>query len=1380
MAVSIDDATVGDEKTMKFRPQSPSLNASANSHPEQTAQNQVPNNEGTAGDITGLQPLIENAMRIDQYRLKLAKKRLSVDEFEAKLKKSVALHATRMAAQPRIEYSNELPISQHRDELIELLRKRQVIVVCGETGSGKSTQLPKILLESGLGRRAMIGHTQPRRLAARSIATRLAEELQTPLGELVGYQVRFGDQTSDRSLIKSMTDGILLAETQSDRFLDAYDAIIIDEAHERSLNIDFLLGFLRRLQGKRSDLKIVITSATIDAERFSEHFSDELGPAPIVNVEGRGYPVEMVYLPWEDVTDDETRTPDLSLHVIKGIERAGRSGSGDMLVFLPTERDIREVSHRVSSHYHRMGMEKQVDLLPLYARLPQAEQQRIFHPQGGKRRIIFATNVAESSLTVPGIRYVIDSGTARISRYSARSKMQRLPIEPVSRASADQRSGRCGRIGPGICIRLYSKEDYEGRDEFTTPEIRRTNLASVVLQTKTLKLGKLEEFPLLDPPRPEAIREGIRTLFELGALDDKQQLTDIGRQLGRFPVDPRVGRMILAADENGVLPEVLPIAAALEIQDPRDRPPEKKQAADEAHAVFQDSQSDFLSYLRLWRYYEQARSDHSRNKLTRVLRKQFLSPNRMREWADVYRQLREMVASSGTRQSKTRKRSIGNIQYSDDKTRVVDDDRYAAIHQSLMTGLLSGIAMAGEKNEYTGAGGLKLFLWPGSGAFNAKPKWVIAAELVETSRQFARTVARIDPMWIEKIASHLLKRSHQDPHWSTKSGGSFCYENIFLFGLPIVTRRRVPLPPLDSITARTLMIDHGLVERQLRTNAKFIRHNQAMLDAIEKLAAKTRRRDLVVDGYQIARFYQSQLPEHICDRGRLEKLDRDTTTPQWAKGPIDTNWLTKWLESPAQSNAANSIYMCPVDVLDPGFETPGENQFPDMLTLGNSKLPLDYHFEPGSERDGISMTVHRSALSQISDERLGWLVPGLLEPKLVSMIKSLPKRIRRNLVPAADVAKAIAERLMPNHGKMPFMETVCAAMSEHADMQIRATDFQAEKMGEHFSMLVQVVDDDGELIAESRQVSELQQQLDYPQSSNLTQADPADESWARTSLTAFDIELLPVEVVRLRGGVQVAQYPGLRIRETCVATDLFPDQATAEIAISNGVTKLYAMCERKELRNQVRWLPELQAIKVKLSGLIKADALEDSLIDLLARIAFVEQLPVVRTSDEFNGRRRDRGQRIAVATQDVAAWLGNFAEHTFIVRRELENSRGSERMANVCSDVHQQLEWLIHPHFLACTPWDWLKHYPRYMQGIAYRLEKVKSGAAARDVDAAATINELQQRWLKMIPEKEQNPHDQAMSEFRWMIEELRISMFAQPLGTSVKVSPQRCEKLLR
>ncbi len=1360
---------------MNFRPKSPSLSAKV---PDQKKLE----SSGTRGEPKArteqhaLEISLDNAMRIDQHRLPRLQQRLSVQEYQSRLEKSVHLHSTRRAAQPRIEYLDDLPITQHRKELLDLIRERQVMVVCGETGSGKSTQLPKILLESGFGRQAMIGHTQPRRLAARSIATRLAEELHTPLGNLVGYQVRFGDQTSDQSLVKSMTDGILLAETQSDRFLDAYDAIIIDEAHERSLNIDFLLGFLRRLQGKRADLRIVITSATIDAERFANHFADERGPAPIVNVEGRGYPVEMSYLPWDEVVEDETRTYDLARHVISGIELAGRNGPGDMLVFLPTERDIREVSHKVAAHYHRLGMEKRVDLLPLYARLPQSEQQKIFHPQGGKHRIIFATNVAESSLTVPGIKYVIDSGTARISRYSARSKMQRLPIEAVSRASADQRSGRCGRIGPGVCVRLYSKEDYESRDEFTTPEIRRTNLASVVLQTKTLKLGRLEEFPLLDPPRPEAIREGIRTLFELGALDERQELTEIGHKLGRFPVDPRVGRMILAADENGVLPEVLPIAAALEVQDPRDRPPDRKQAADEAHAAFTDSRSDFVAYLRLWRYYEQARSEHGRNQLRRVLRKQFLSPNRMREWTDVYRQLRDMVLT----ENKNRKRRIPPIQYSEDDKQIVDDDRYAAIHQSLMAGLLSGIAMAGEKNEYTGAGGLKLFLWPGSGVFPAKPKWIIAGELVETSRQFARTVAGVDPAWIERIGLHLLKRSHQEPHWSKKAGGAFCYENLFLFGLPVVVRRRVPLPPLDSITARNLLIDHGLVEAQLKTAARFVRHNQAVLNAIEKLAAKTRRRDLIIDTYQIARFYQARLPEHVCDRGRLEKLDRETKIPAWAQGQIDTHCVANWLENPDSLPKSVGLYMQPTDLLEIQFHPPAKDDFPDELILGNSKLPLEYQFEPGSERDGICLKVHQSALSQISDDRLGWLVPGLLEPKLISMIKSLPKRIRRNLVPAADVSASIARELIPDHGKIPFMEAVCAAMSRHAELPIRPTDFQPEKMGHHFAMLIQVVDDDGVTVAESRELAGLQQSFDNFDFPNVPDPDgPADETWSRDSLKEFDIESLPIEVIRMLGGVQIAQYPGLSVQDDTVATELYSDQSSAEAAICNGVTRLYAMCERKELRNQVRWLPGLEAIKIKLSGLVPGLDLDVALMDLLARIAFVEKRPVVRTRDEFLARRQDRGQRIAIATQDVATWLNGFAEHAFTARREMESIRGTARLASVYTDIQNQINWLLHPRFLSCTPWDWLKHYPRYMQGIGYRLDKVRSGAASRDEAALDTIDGLTDRWLQQIPEKERTPTHQSNAEFRWMIEELRISMFAQPLGTAIKVSPKRCEKLL-
>ncbi len=963
------------QKPTHQKPTSPSL-SSADSDLTPGSAAHPTDDPPTAGDP----PSLDAAMRIDRHRLRRLKKRLAPEAYSQRVAESVRQCDTRRAARPRIEYPSDLPISGYRDQLVDLIRERQVIVVCGETGSGKSTQIPKMCLDAGLGRDAMIGHTQPRRLAARSIGSRLAEEVGTPLGKWVGYQVRFGDQTGPETLIKLMTDGILLAETQSDRFLDAYDAIIIDEAHERSLNIDFLLGYLRRLQEKRPDLKIIITSATIDADRFAEHFADESGPAPIVNVEGRGYPVEIRYLPWDDVIGDgagessgpqdgSARGYDLSRHVVAGIDALTRLGSGDALVFLPTERDIREVSHRVAGHFKRLGLAGRVDLLPLYSRLPQAEQQRIFQPGGQRRRIIFATNVAESSLTVPGIRYVIDAGTARISRYSPRSKLQRLPIEPISRASADQRAGRCGRVGPGVCVRLYSVDDYHSRDDYTTPEIRRTNLASVVLQTKTLGLGKLEEFPLLDPPRPETIREGIRTLIELGAFDERHELTEIGWKLGRMPVDPRVGRIILAAEENGTLAEILPIAAALEIPDPRDRPPERKQAADQAHAEFADPRSDFLSYLRLWRYYEDARGEHSRNKLTRELRKRFLSPTRMREWADVYRQLREMAHSLGTSQSprgtpsrgdkRRSKSTLGKIQFCEDPEKLVDDDRYALIHESLLTGLLSGVAMAGDKNQYTGAGGLKLFLWPGSGVFAAKPKWIVAAELVETAKQYARTVAQIQPRWIEQVGAHLLKASHSDPHWSRKAGGAFCYQRLSLYGLPVVVQRRIPLAPIDPATARELLIESGLVADELRTSAKFVRHNRDLADAITQLAAKTRRRDLVIDSYAVARFYQSRLPEQVCDRSRLEKFDREIAAPGWTKNLRDAAALSGWLAAPPELSPdlpADPLtpYMRPEDLLDVASESISAEDFPDELVVGSSRLPLQYRFEPGSERDGIN------------------------------------------------------------------------------------------------------------------------------------------------------------------------------------------------------------------------------------------------------------------------------------------------------------------------------------------------------------------------------------------------------------------------------------------
>jgi ATP-dependent helicase HrpA len=752
----------------------------------------------------------------------------------------------------------------------------------------------------------------------------------------------------------------------------------------------------------------------------------------------------------------------------------------------------------------------------------------------------------------------------------------------------------------------------------------------------------------------------------------------------------------------------------------------------------------------------------------------------MREWADVYRQLREMVSSSLDNKQQKSNRRIGKIRYCDDDEKLVDDDRYAAIHQSLLAGLLSGVAMAGDKNQYTGAGGLKLFLWPGSGVFAAKPKWIVAAELVETTKQYARTVARIQPQWIEQIGDHVIKRSYHDPHWSSKSGGAFCYQNCTLFGLPIVTRRRVPLPPVDGATARDLLIDHGLAEQQLPTTARFVRHNRSLQDAIAQLAAKTRRRDLVIDNHVLARFYQARLPEDICDRGRLEKYDRALEVPAWTKSLRDAAGIAKWLQSPPMPGDANSLYMRPDDLIDVASETVTSEDFPDELNVGSSRLPLQYRFEPGSERDGVNVKIHQAALPQISDDRLGWLVPGLLQTKLVGMIKSLPKRIRRNLVPAAEVAEQIAEELKDDYGKVPFMTAVCQAMSRHAEVPVTTADFQRDKIDDHFQFLVTVVDDDGATIAEGRDLAPLQQRVGSNHSLATKPAtETSDESWSRESTKSFDIDELPREVIRSRGGVQVAQYPGLVDTGEAVATLLFPDLASAEASIRRGTMRLYAIAERKELRNQVRWLPSLEQAKIQLSGVISAADMENALIDLLARIAFVEAESVVRSKDVFESRRGERGQRIAKAAQEVAGWLANMGEHYFSVRRELESLNRVERFTNVISDVRDQLDWLLADPFMSITPWQWLKHYPRYLSAIAYRLDKAR-GALSRDNDATQSVRDLWGRWLEQLPEDQRNPENQAESEFRWMIEELRVSLFAQPLGTAVKVSLQRCEKLLK
>ena len=1322
---------------------------------------------------------LHDALRLDRHRLKRIRHKISDEDYWKQLSRSVEAKRARQDLKPILEYSADLPIADHRDELVKKIQQHDVLVVCGETGSGKSTQLPKLCLEAGLGRDGMIGHTQPRRLAARSIASRVSQELGSVVGEMVGYKVRFGDQTGPKTLIKLMTDGILLAETQTDRNLDQYDVLIIDEAHERSLNIDFLLGYLKNLLRKRSDLKIIITSATIDAERFANHFEINGVKAPIISVEGRGYPVEIQYLPWDE---DESRSTsyDLPSHVISALETLAQQGSGDTLIFLPTEREIREVSHQVASHYKRLGIDGRYELLPLYARLPQSQQQKIFSPDRQKIRIIFATNVAESSLTVPGIRYVIDSGTARISRYNPRLKVQRLPIEPVSQASANQRAGRCGRLGPGICVRLYSESDFDSRSPYTTPEIQRANLASVILQLKSLKLGSIEAFPLLDPPKPNAINDGLRTLRELNAIDDNHSLTSVGRRIARLPVDPRVARILIEARENQCLAEVLPIAAALEIQDPRERPIEKQQAADECHASFTDSQSDFLSLLKLWKYYGEIRSSKSRNQITKILRRQFLSPNRMREWGDVYRQLKKLMMEEPKPSSSDKgNHPISSIRYQNETESIVTNELYEKIHQSLLAGLLSGVALSTDKRDYVGAGGLKLRIWPGSSLASSSPKWIVASEIIETSNTFARIAARIKPDWIEHLASHLIKRSYSDPHWSKKRGSAFCYEAQHLFGLPIVLRRRVPLSPIDPTNARDLLIDQGLAEDQLRSNALFLRNNRSLLQSLSELASRTRNRDLIVDNYQIAQIYRDRLPENVIDRASLEKYDRQCLKPAWAKLEWTSEKIAAFTSKKLrETNPVQSIFFHPTDFIE-SDQNITETDFPSEIEISGSRLPLEYSYMPGSSNDGIRLKVHQSTVSQLSEDQLEWMVPGIFVEKIVQLIKSLPKRLRRNFVPAAETAKVIAQQLMSDHGKAPFFPTVCKALSQFAETEITKHDFQQEKIEEYLRFLITVVDDSGETIAENRELSALQESLpsyDYP--SSVSQTHDEKEPWSCTEVTDYEIDSIPVFVMKKKGGMSIRLFPGWVDHGSSISTELFSTQSLAERSIRNGTARLFCLAEKKEIRSQIRHLPDFDLAKIKLGNILPAKSFDGQLMTLLSRIAFVENEAPIRSREEFNKRKSTALQRISGASQELARWLHPWTEKHFHLRSLVEEKSKWLQDLGIYDSINDQLIWLYDENFLINNPWKWLVHYPRYLEAVTMRIDRV-THQSNRNNESENLINDLWNRWLNMYPEDQRNASSQADNEFRWMIEELRVSLFAQSLGTSVKVSPQRCEKLL-
>lgn len=1235
----------------------------------------------------------------------------------------------RRQALPKPSFPDDLPVAERREEIADAITNNQVVVICGETGSGKTTQIPKICLSLGRGVNAMIGHTQPRRIAARSVATRIAEELRSPLGQAVGYKIRFGDQTTDDTFVKLMTDGILLAETQSDRFLDAYDTIIIDEAHERSLNIDFLLGILHRLLPKRPDLKLIITSATIDPQRFSAHFHD----APIIEVSGRTYPVEVRYRP---LTSDDAGdpNPDPEQAILDAVDELARhdstvgGGARDVLVFLPGEREIRETAEALRKH-HPPGTE----ILPLYARLSADEQMKAFKKHTN-RRIVLATNVAETSLTVPGIRYVIDTGVARLSRYSPRSRIQRLPVEPISQASANQRKGRCGREAPGVCIRLYDEPDFESRPEHTDPEILRANLAAVILTMKSLRLGDVSDFPFIDPPDHALIHAGYETLHEIGAVDDDGHLTDLGHELARMPVDPSVGRMILAASKENALAEVLVIAAALSVQDPRDRPFEKRAEADAAHERFADPNSDFLALLNIWNFFNEQKRHLSRSKLRLACRQNFLSHNRMREWIDVHRQLLRLVTEMGHHPNK----------------KPAEPD---AIHRALLTGLLHYIGRLDERGEYKGARGSRFFIFPGSGLFSEKPKWIMAAELVRTTKLYARTVARIDPAWIERLAPHLVRKNHADPRWDPRTARVLANERVTLFGLEIVPRRLVNYAPINPAEARTLFIHHALVEGEFSTKAPFFKHNADLLEHVRSLQHKGRRTDLLADTHARFAFFDARLPGDIASGGQFERWRRQ-----------------------AEKDDPRLLFLSEDDLLTTDVSDLSQDRFPDALSLRADTIPLEYRYEPGADDDGLTMNVTLDQLARLDERDPQWLVPGMLEEKVTALIRALPKDLRKSFVPAPDVARRVAADLSPD--QTDLFGAVAARLGQLAGTRIDPALWSNADIPDHLRMNFRVIDAKGKFLDASRDLTSLRAALGVRVDHHLA---TADDRFHRDAITSWDFGDLPTSIETVAAGQPITAHPAVEDHKTAVALRLLTDPTQATAASRRGMTRLVALSIGQQIRHLVESQPTIDTLRLHFAPIGSPRQLTDQLTDAIAmHAAGLGSGKLPRTPDEFEARLDQAWNNLSETLPRVVSIAAAILEQHHAVDLILDSNLPAPWQP-VIDDVDTQIANLVHPTFLTDTPLNWLAHIPRFFAAIRSRLDKLRVGAAAaleRDRALIAEVRPWAEAWSARAADHHQRGiRDPELTQFRWMIEEFRVSLFAQELGTSLKVSPQRLDK---
>lgn len=1243
-----------------------------------------------------------------------------IAKLSSRVESSASRRAARAASLPRLRFTDELPVSQRREEIARAIADNQVVVICGETGSGKTTQIPKICLALGRGIDGYIGHTQPRRIAARSVAWRLAEELGSTPGEAVGYKVRFTDRVRPESYIKLMTDGILLAETQGDRRLRAYDTLIIDEAHERSLNVDFLLGYLKRLLPVRPDLRVIITSATIDPGRFARHF----GGAPIIEVSGRTHPVEMRYRPLLSADEDE-RDRDLQQAILDAVDEVSRiDRRGDVLIFLPGEREIRDTAEALRKHHPA-----DTEILPLFARLSAAEQQRVFRPHRGQR-IVLATNVAETSLTVPGIRFVIDPGLARVSRYSYRTKVQRLPVEKISQASANQRAGRCGRMSAGVCIRLYSEEDFSARSEFTEPEILRSNLAAVILQMKHLGLGSIAAFPFVEPPDPRHVRDGLRLLEELGALDAAGELTALGAKLARLPVDPRIGRMLLEAERENCLAEVLVIAAALAIADPRERPFDARQQADASHGEFRDERSDFGAFLKLWRWYEGQRRHLSQNKQRRVCRERFLSYTRMREWRDVQRQLAQLVTNLGMR------------------TNQVEAD-YDEIHRALLAGLLGNIAFKDEKNEYFGTRGNRLTLWPGSALSNKGPKWVMAAELVETNRLYARTVARIAPEWAERLAGDRVKRSYLEPHWEQRPAQVAAYEQASLYGLTLVARRKVNFGPIDPQLAREIFIRGALVQGEYASRAPFLAHNRRLIAEVEEIEHRARRRDVLVDEEVVFDFFDERIPAGVHSGRTFEK------------------WRTQ-----VERDTPLLLHLRKEDLMRNGGAAASAGLYPDHLDVGGFHLPLRYHFDPGHRADGVTVTVPAAALNQISAQRLEWLVPGLLRDKVIALIKSLPKPLRRHFVPAPDFADACLRSLVP--GDEPLLDALAAELRRMSGVTIPAEAWRVESLPEHLIVNVRVLDAHGRELAVGRDLAALQRGL-AGQTAAEFKALPSTP-WEREGITAWDFGDLPDVVEVERDGLRLQAFPALVEEGEALELRLIDVREKARVLHRAGAGRLCMLSLPQPMKYLRRNLPGFQAMALHFSGMGSAEELREDLVRAVVDRAFLADGADIRRGDDFRLRlTQGRAALMGIANELCGIVDEALAAHQRITRRL--KAALSPAQLGAARDIHDQLQHLVYPGFVSGTPDEWLRHLPRYLRAVELRLDKLQ-GNVSRDAGRAAEIARHWRRYCAHVARRNgAQPIDPAVARYRWMIEELRVSLFAQQLGTALAVSPERLDR---